>query len=212
MNLVEFYSGSGTISQEFKQAGHNAFAIDIRRRKGICEPDLRANIMDLERQHIPFEHIDVIWCSFPCQVFSYAAGDFHFKYGDPVSEQAHYYLKLLKKTLQLITECRAETTLYFIENPRGQLRYIKTLLDWLCKNNGMTKELTYASYGFPTTKPTNLFTNAHSWAPRPLAAYGRGAKNPQDVFNAMTTCARQKVPRALAIDILKYCENAPGLL
>jgi len=205
MNIVEFYAGSGTISREFKSRGHNTFQIDIRKRKGICEPDLRIDIMDLERKDIPFEKIDLVWCSFPCQVFSYAAGDFHFKYGDPVSETAHYYIKLLKHTLNLISELNA--SVYFIENPRGQLRYIKLLLDWLVKNNGMTKELTYASYDFPSIKPTNLFTNAHSFTPRPLFGFGRGNKNPLDTFDAMTVCQKQKIPKELAIDIVNYAEK-----
>ncbi len=162
--------------------------------------------MELRRDQIPYDTIDFIWCSFPCQCFSYAAGYFHFKYGEPKSAQAHHMLKLLKCTLKLISECKPR--LYFIENPRGQLRYIKTLVDWLVKNDGMTKELTYSSYGFPTTKPTNLFTNAHGFRPLALMNYGRGAKNPLDVFNKMTTDQRQKVPRPLIQAIIDYAEKS----
>ena len=35
MNVIELFSGSGTLSNEFKKAGHNVFSIDIRRRKGV---------------------------------------------------------------------------------------------------------------------------------------------------------------------------------
>lgn len=205
MNVVELYSGSGTISQAFKSLGHSTFEIDNRKRKGICTPDLKADIMNVTAKDIPFNKIEVVWCSFPCQAFSHAAGDYYFKNGSPQNESARYFLKLLKSTLILINEL--SPVLYFIENPRGHLRYQKILLDWLCRNNGMTKELTYASYGFPTIKPTNLFTNAHDFVCRSLHPYGRGNKNPVDIFDNMTTCQRQKVPNSLALEVAMYCEQ-----
>ena len=41
----------------------------------------------------------------------------------------------------------------------------------------MIKELTYSSYGFPTTKPINLFTNALDFKTKQLDSFGEGAKN-----------------------------------
>lgn len=205
MNTVELFSGSGTISKAFKSRGHSTFQIDIRKRKGICEPDLRADIGTITPKDIPFSNVHFVWCSFPCQTFSYAAGDYHFKYGEPVSDQAHVMLKLLTKTLNLITELQPDY--YFIENPRGHLRYQKILLDWLTRNHGMTKELTYSSYGFPSTNPTNIFTNAHNWLPKPLNGYGRGNKSPLQMFDNLTVCQKQKVPGSLAEDIVTFCEK-----
>ena len=65
MNIVELFSGSGTISKEFKAAGHNVFSIDIRKRKGICEPSLRKDILEVTIRDIPFDKIDVVWASPP---------------------------------------------------------------------------------------------------------------------------------------------------
>lgn len=47
MNILELFSGFGTISKEFKERGHKVFSIDIRKRKGVCEPDLRKNIIQV---------------------------------------------------------------------------------------------------------------------------------------------------------------------
>lgn len=60
MNIIELFSGSGAISNEFKKTGHNVFSIDIRKRKGICEPDLKKNIMYVTLKDIPFKNVDVI--------------------------------------------------------------------------------------------------------------------------------------------------------
>lgn len=69
LNIVELFSGSGTVSKEFERAGHNVFSIDIRKRKGICEPHLRKNIMQVRLSDIPFNRVDVVWASPPCDVF-----------------------------------------------------------------------------------------------------------------------------------------------
>jgi hypothetical protein len=207
MNVLELYSGSGEVSRRFKSSGYNTMQIDNRKRKGICEPDLRIDIMQLSAAHI-FDYfkgqVDIVWCSFPCTVFSYAAGNFHFKDGKPQTETAIQMLKLLSKSLALISEL--SPVYFFIENPRGRLRYEKIMLDWLVRNNGMTKELTYASYGLPITKPTNLFTNAHDFVCRPLHGFGRGNKSPEQIFDNMTVCQRQKVPGTLIDDIINYCD------
>lgn len=208
MNVLELYSGSGEVSRTFARHGYNTMQIDIRKRKGICEPDLRIDIMQLSPGHIYTFlkcQVDIVWCSFPCTVFSYAAGNFHFKDGKPVSESAAHFLKLLAKSLALITELKP--VYFFIENPRGKLRYEKIMLDWLVRNNGMIKELTYASYGLPITKPTNLFTNAHDFVCRPLHPFGRGNKSPKQIFDNMTVCQRQKVPGTLIEEIATYCDN-----
>lgn len=202
MNFVELYCGSGTVESVFYNRGFATFKIDNRRRKGICEPTLRKDIMKVKRKDIPFDHVHALWCSFPCQVFSHAAGAFHFIEGKPVSKQAEYFISLLVKTLKLIDEI--DPDVFFIENPRGHLRYRKEMIDFLVKKHGMIKELTYSSYGFPTKKPTNIFTNARDYFPKDLDSYGRGAKNNFDLFDSMTVCQRQKIPVLLAQEICDY--------
>ena len=80
------------------------------------------------------------------------------------------------------------------------------MIDFLGRNKGLIKSLTLSSYGFNTTKPTNIFTNAIDWQPLQMDAYGRGAKARHSLDN-MTRCSKQKLPRPLAEEILRYCEN-----
>ena len=205
MNVVELFSGSGIISQDFKAAGHNTFSVDIRKRKGICMPDLRKDVLDLKRSDIPFRTVDVLWASPPCDIWSYAANDHHWYYdGSPKTDKCEESILQLKKCLELIAEISPR--LYFIENPQGRLRYHKAMLDFLVRNRGMVIELTYSSYGFPTTKPTNIFTNAYDYFPKELDRFGRGAKC-DNILDNMTKCQRQKVPGTFAQEIRRYCEN-----
>lgn len=204
LNVVELFSGSGTISKEFERAGHNVFSVDIRKRKGVCEPHLRKDVMHLTPEDIPFDQIDVVWASPPCDVFSYAGGSFHWdELGNPKTQKCHEHISILKTTLQFIE--KISPGVFFIENPRGRMRYHKNMIDFLVRNNGMIKELTFSSYGAPIKKPTNIFTNAYDYSPKELDSYGRGAKN-QAIFDNLTKCQRQKVPGPLAKEIVQFCE------
>lgn len=204
LNVLELFSGSGTISKEFEKRGHNVFSIDIRKRRGVCEPSLRKDILEVTRDDIPFKDINIIWASPPCDVFSHSGLWYHWnKDGSPKTEKAKEHLKILDKTLKLIESL--SPGYFFIENPRGKMRHNKDMINFLIRNNAMIKELTYSSYGSPIIKPTNIFTNALNYNPLPLGKFGRGAKN-KIIFDNLTKTQRQKVPGTLAQEIVNYCE------
>lgn len=107
LRVLELFSGSGKISEAFKSAGHFSFSVDIRRRRGVCEPDLQADVMDLQLASLPLP-FDVVWASIPCDCWSYAAGALHFKKGDwkPRTEKAEKHVALLHKSIELIEAIR----------------------------------------------------------------------------------------------------------
>ncbi len=202
MNFVELFCGFGIVTSSFQKAGFQTWKTDIRKRKGVCEPTLRKNILQLKREDIPFENVHVLWASVPCDCWSYAGGSFHWnKDGTPKTEKCQEHIELLKKTLKLIDEIKPD--IFFIENPRGKLRNFKPFLEWLERNSAVIKILTYSSYGFPATKPTNIFTNARDISFKELDKFGRGAKTNFKLDN-ISVCQKQKVPEALAEDIVKY--------
>lgn len=200
-NFVELFCGSGNVTSSFKDAGFQTWKTDIRKRKGICEPDLRKNILQLNRSEIPFEKVDVLWASPPCDVWSYAGGNFHWNPdGTPKTKKCLEHIEILKKTLELIDDI--SPGYFFIENPRGRLRFYKPFLEWLEKHRAVCKTLTYSSYGFPATKPTNIFTNLRDISFKELDKFGRGAKTGFKLNN-VTLCQSQKVPRPLSDEIVK---------
>lgn len=202
--MLELFSGSGTVSKKFKDNGWFTLSIDNRKRRGTCEPDMQRDILELDRLELP-DKVDVLWASLPCDVWSYACGAFHWdKAGNPKTDKCKLHIKILEQLMDLID--RIKPRLFFIENPRGRLRHYKPFKDWLIMSQGVCKTITLSSYGFQTTKPTNIFTNALSWKPKELDPFGRGAKV-EVVFNNLTKCQRQKTPEALAQEIYYYCNH-----
>ena len=205
IKCLELLCGKGIITDSFKERNHQALKLDIRKRKGICEPDFHLDLMKVKDSWTMFPGVNVIWFSPPCQCWSYAAGAYHFFEGEPQTESTKHLISVLEKGLRIIEEI--SPVLYFIENPRGKLRYYKGMIDFLIRTNGMIKECTYADYGFPTPKPTNIFTNAHDLILKNEAPFGRGAKNYAGNMNNMTVVAKQEIPKLLADEIVKHCEN-----
>lgn len=207
MNIIELFSGSGTISKEFASAGHNVFSIDIRRRKGICEPDLRKNILHVRLKDIPFKKVHVIWASPPCDVFSKAGANFHWnKDGTPKTEKCLEHIKILKKCLVLIEKISPDY--FFIENPDGKMKYQRGMVNFLIRNHGKIIKLNYRDYGFGTLKPTTIFTNA-------LNYFGKSVRDTSKeknvaVFDNLTKCQKQAIPDELAKEIREYCEINRG--
>lgn len=204
-NVVELFCGYGIISNSFKKAGFNVFSTDIRKRKGVCEPDLRKNILQLTSMDIPFKKVHVLWASPPCDVWSYASGNFHWnKDGTPKTEKCLEHIEILKKTLELIDKLKPE--IFFIENPRGRLRHFPLMIEFLKKHLAVIKTLTYSSYGFPTTKPTNIFTNVRDISFKELDKFGRGARIKFKLDN-ISKGQKQKIPLPLAEAIVKYVQD-----
>lgn len=204
-NVVELFCGYGVISDSFKKLGFEIFTTDIRKRKGVCEPDLRKDILELRKQDIPFEKVHVLWASPPCDIWSYASGSFHWTgEGLPKTEKSQAHIKILMRTLELIEEITPDY--FFIENPRGRMRRYPPFVEWLEKHNGVEKTLTYSSYGFKTVKPTNIFTNLKEISFKDLDRFGRGAKNKFKLENA-SKCQKQKVPQELSDFIAKSVQD-----
>lgn len=209
MNIVELFCGSGTISKEFERAGHKVFSIDIRKRKGSCEPTLQKNILQVLIKDIPFKKVHVVWASPPCDVFSKTAISFHWnKDGTPKTDKCLEHIKILKKTIKLIEKINPD--IFFIENPDGKMKYRKELVTFLIRNNAMTKRVFYSCYGFGTLKPTTIFTNALDYNPKNIPGmFSKNNSNENEcvIFDNLTKCQRQSILEELAKEIREYCES-----
>jgi site-specific DNA-cytosine methylase len=198
MIVYDFFSGTGSSTKAFEDAGHHVFRFDIDTQFSANYVDL----MDVTGNDLMgyYGKPDFIWASPPCTAFSVAGVSHHFnKDGSTKSQTAIQGIALLAKTIQLIKELKPKH--WVIENPRGMMRKQEMLAGF----NRST--VTYCQYGDTRMKPTDLWHNL-DWNSRPVCKNGdacheaapRGSrKGTQGLKNAKY---RSQVPYELGKEIL----------
>lgn len=107
--LIEFFSGSKTVSKIANQFNYKTFTIDIEEK---FNPDLQADVLKLRFNSIPgTDNVFIVWASIPCTFYTilnisnhwekiiYASRKYFYL---PKTKEARSAIKLLEKTLYLI--------------------------------------------------------------------------------------------------------------
>lgn len=217
MQVLELFSGTQSISKEFRANGHETLCVELNSiftkdpynldqlTMSVCDVKAKLIIKALGRP-------DVIWASPTCTTHSIAAISHHRKQGEddlllPKSEKAFEHDKALLATLRLIQELKPKY--YFIENPRGGMRK-SPLMQGLYRYT-----VTYCSYGDTRMKPTDIWTNHpnpdfkkmchngnkechHESAPRGSKTGTQGLKG---------NLERSIIPKELCQHIVRICEE-----
>jgi len=161
MQTIELFSGTKSFSKVMQKYGHSTLTIDNEIK---LDPDICCDILKLE---IPGKNWDILWASPPCQGFSVAViGRNWNKDYTPKTESAELAMKLAKKTLEIIKI--QKPTYWFIENPRGMLRKMPFMEEFLKEMGGVRHTISYCQYGDTRQKPTDIWTNAHFWKPKEM--------------------------------------------
>lgn len=164
MDTAELFAGTKSFSKVAAALGHSTLTFELEPR---FEPDHVVDILEMPVETVPYG-VDVLWASPPCQGFSVAAIGKNWTGGHrgyiPKSDSARLSIALAKKTLAII-EAR-KPTWWFIENPRGLMRKMPFI-------EGLTRHtVTYCQYGDTRMKPTDIWTNATWWTPKPVCHNG----------------------------------------
>lgn len=185
--------------------GVKTYSFDIRQRKGVCEPDHRCDLTDFKTFddllfHCKIEYsaemflsryIPVFWFGIPCTSWSIASGGHHFdKEFNPKTDQARKDINNIEWFMNFWKS--AGKPLFYLENPFGMLRRYEPFKQF-CKENKIVEHLVnMGDFGFPSKKPTNVFTNSFidtDVIPE-LEEYPGG----MEAFNNMTVVQRQSYP------------------
>jgi hypothetical protein len=200
MNTIELFSGTKSFSNVMQKYGHSILTVDMD-----CSliPDICADILTMDDSVIP--EVDILWASPPCTCFSVASISTNWKYEFgrhfPKTEDAKIGIALVGKTLSIIKN-RKPNKWWFIENPRGVLRKMPQM-------EGMIRHtVSYCQYGDNRMKPTDIWTNAEWWTPRPVCKKGlschesapRGSRTGTQGISSVAE--RGKIPPELFEEIL----------
>lgn len=193
MRTLELFAGTKSFSVVAESLGHNTHTVD---NDPSLNPDECVDIRKWE----PIGGIDVLWASPPCQGFSVAAIGKNWNHDHtPKTDSARLAIELVQTTLDLIDEIKP--TWWFIENPRGKLRKMPFMKDFI------RHTVWYCRYGDTRAKPTDIWTNATWWKPREQCHNGnkdhesapRGAKTGTQGIDGARD--RGVIPPELFVDI-----------
>lgn len=202
MRTVELFCGTKSFSKVMEKHGHDTWTTDI-------DPVFEASVTQsvLEPFDIPYWP-NMLWASPPCEGFSVAAIGKNWNHDNtPKTDSARLGVQLAERTIEVIRDFRP--TWWFIENPRGKLRKLDFMKDFLIEQGGVRHTVWYCRYGDTRAKPTDIWTNATWWIPREACKNGnkdhiaapRGSST--GTQGIKTYADRSRIPAALFEEILE---------
>ncbi len=161
MNVLELFSGTGSVGKCCENLGFNVISVDL-----VSVSTHQIDIMNFDYKQYPKDYFSMIWGSPPCQyyshlqysrlnrlnkktgiVFTKEVWENHMKNSD----------KLVLKTLEIIDYFNPQ--LWFIENPQsGQLKDRDIMKDIPFYDVDYCK---YSNWGY--RKRTRIWTNKKDW-------------------------------------------------
>ena len=107
MNVLELFSGTGSVGKVCEEIGWNVISLDIDERA-----DIVCDILIWDYKIYPEDYFSIIWGSPPCNEYSCMNNCRPEKICDMNGSD-----KLVKKTLEIIDYFKPE--IWFIENPQS---------------------------------------------------------------------------------------------
>jgi hypothetical protein len=204
MIIFDFFSGTGSSTQAFKDAGHTVITFEL---DNFFEATEHVDVFNLNATDLiaKYGQPNFIWASPPCTAFSVASMGHHWGGGirayEPKTEAAKVSQDLVAHTVQLIKDLNP-TKGWLMENPRGMLRKLPVVA-------GLPRTtVTYCQYGDGRMKPTDLWGVVPNWIPRDMCKNGmpcheaapRGAKTGTQGLKGARE--RSQVPYELGEELL----------
>lgn len=168
MLIFDLFSGTGSSTKAFKDAGHTVISFEL---DDYFEATENVNVLDLTADYLlkTYGRPDFVWASPPCTTFSVASIRHYWDYVDgkavPKNEKTLHGLKVVEHTRKLIEELSPAKG-WLMENPRGMLRKQEVV-------QGLPRvTISYCQYGDTRQKPTDLWGYVPNWQPRPMCKRG----------------------------------------
>jgi site-specific DNA-cytosine methylase len=192
MKILELFKGTGSVGKVAEKLGWDVVSLDIEEKykPTICEDFLTWNYKKLK--FTP----DIIWASPPCTTWSKMTHKHRtIKEGlTAKTEEAKIAEHQIIKLLDVIQYFKPQY--WFIENPRGRLRYFPYM------SNLPKYTVYYGAYDWHFRKETDIWTNIKGFDPRPLDK----TKKFNKVKYTSSLAEKYAIPPLLIEDLLSFCK------
>lgn len=150
INALSLFDRNHTISSALNSHGFNTAAIDLHYTKSPKTICIQDDVHNWQTWQFEPGQIQFIFAAIPCETFSIASGNFHFKKGIPQTKAAVESLRLLFTLREIIDHFNCP---FIFENPSGAVARNPTF-NALFKYSLCRTSL--GCFGYPTKKPTDL--------------------------------------------------------
>ena len=140
MNVLELFSGTGSVGKVCEKLGWNTVSVDM-----ILPADHQCDIMDFDYKQYPKDYFGIIWASPPCTEYSIAK--------TTAPRNLELADKIVRRVLIIIKYF--QPLYWFIENPVGLMRSRQCVR----AINKFRKTCSYCKYGKSYRKNTDIWTN-----------------------------------------------------
>ena len=146
MNVLELFSGTGSVGKVCHKLGWATISLDLDERA-----DIVCDILDWDYKVYPKDYFSLVWASPPCD--EYSCMNYCRPEKKPDLESAD---KLVLKALEIIDYFKPEV--WFIENPQTGLLKSRPFMKGL-----PFYDVDYCMYGGHIRKRTRIWTNKKVW-------------------------------------------------
>jgi hypothetical protein len=205
MLIFDFFSGTGSSTQAFVDAGHTVVSFEL---DDFFDATETVDVMSLSVEYLleRYGRPDFVWASPPCTAFSVSSMGHHWISGGvepvPRTQAAVDAQAVVARTLELIDGLNPLLG-WLVENPRGMLRKLPVM------SGRERRTVTYCQYGDERMKPTDLWGFVPGWAARAMCKNGdpchvsapRGSQTGTQASQNPKT--KSMVPYGIGLEILE---------
>jgi len=163
--LLELFCGTKSVGKVFQNDGYEVISLDYNKKFDATHTE---DILTWDYKKYPSDYFSVIWASPDCVTWSLATGGKYrtkeniYGLNNQYQDKANIGSNMVLKVIEIIKYFKPKS--WFIENPRGLLKWFPPLQDFINECNGNMLLVYYANYnnwGFP--KATNIWSNLPLW-------------------------------------------------
>lgn len=149
MNVLELFSGTGSVGKCCKELGWDVVSVDMEKK---FNPTHLCNIMDFDYKQYPKNHFAIVWGSPPCTEYS----PMNYCRPNKICDIDGSNI-IVEKTLEIINYFNCE---YWFLECGG---HSGTLKNQIFMKDLPFYDVDYCKYSNPIRKRTRIWTNKKNW-------------------------------------------------